>query len=78
MWENKDPPKKYKTILAHNATILEYSAIKMKLNNTPGYSVFYPAINSASASHKSNGALLVSAVPVNINIKSKVYKALTL
>ena len=50
----------------------------MKLNYTPAYSVFYPAINSASASHKSNGALLVSAVPVNINIKSKVYKALTL
>jgi hypothetical protein len=46
----------------------------MKLNYTPAYSVFYPAINSASASHKSNGALLVSAVAVIININTIVYK----
>jgi hypothetical protein len=43
------------------ASRLEYSARKMKLNYTEGYSVFYPATNSASASDKSNGALFVSA-----------------
>lgn len=46
----------------------------MKLKYTPGYSVFYPATNSASASHKSNGALFVSAEAVIIKIRISDHK----
>ena len=53
------------------ASRLEYSARKMKLNYTEGYSVFYPATNSASASDKSNGALFVSAIMVIIKTSSR-------
>jgi len=67
--ENKEPPKKYITLLAHRATRLEYSAIKIREKYKPAYSVLYPATNSASASDKSNGALLVSAIAVIIKIK---------
>jgi hypothetical protein len=41
--------------------ILEYSPRKNKANPMAEYSVKYPATNSASASGKSKGALLVSA-----------------
>jgi hypothetical protein len=40
---------------------LEYSAKKNIANVIPAYSTLYPATISASASGKSNGALLVSA-----------------
>jgi len=46
--------------------ILEYSPKKKAANRIPEYSILYPATNSASASPKSNGVLLVSA---NIDIK---------
>ena len=48
---------------------LEYSAIKNNENQTPEYSVFYPQTSSASASGKSNGALLVSAIIVMKDIR---------
>jgi hypothetical protein len=41
--------------------ILLYSAKKKKANRIDEYSKLYPATNSASASGRSNGALLVSA-----------------
>jgi len=44
-------------------------AIKIREKYKPAYSVLYPATNSASASDKSNGALLVSAIAVIIKIK---------
>ena len=68
--ENKEPPKNYNRLLQDKPTKLEYSAIKIRLNYRPGYSVLYPATNSASASDKSNGALFVSAIIIIIKISS--------
>ena len=64
--ENKEPPKNINRLLQDKPTKLEYSAIKIRLNYRPGYSVLLPATNSASASDKSNGALFVSATIVII------------
>ena len=69
--ENKEPPKNINRLLQDKPTKLEYSAIKIRLNYRPGYSVLVPATNSASASDKSNGALFVSATHVIIKTSSK-------
>ena len=69
--ENKEPPKNINRLLQDKPTKLEYSAIKIRLNYRPGYSVLYPATNSASASDKSNGALFVSATHVIIKTSSR-------
>ncbi len=50
---------------------LEYSVIKKKEKYKPEYSIWYPATNSDSASGKSNGVLLVSAI---VPIKNMMYK----
>jgi hypothetical protein len=55
------PPKKHITIINESHSILLYSAKKNKANVIAEYSTLKPATNSASASGKSNGALLVSA-----------------
>ena len=69
--ENKEPPKNKHRLLQDKPTKLEYSAIKIRLNYRPGYSVLVPATNSASASDKSNGALFVSATHVIIKTSSR-------
>ena len=49
------------TAIEETAIIAEYSARKNKDQRKPLYSVWKPAVNSDSASGKSNGARLVSA-----------------
>ena len=55
------PPKKIITINNDISKIFVYSPKKNKANPIDEYSTLNPATNSASASGKSNGALLVSA-----------------
>ena len=65
------PPKKNMLIIKQISTILAYSAKKKKTNITAECSVMKPLTNSDSASAKSNGALLVSAIAAmknNINM----------
>lgn len=61
------PPKNKVTKKEAINIILEYSAKKKKANPIAEYSTLYPATNSASASGKSKGILLVSA---KIDIKN--------
>jgi hypothetical protein len=61
------PPKKNKTVKVHIKMILLYSAKKNKAKPMAEYSTLYPDTNSASASGKSKGCLLVSA---NVQIKN--------
>jgi hypothetical protein len=56
------PPKNNKTITVDINSILLYSPKKNIAKIILEYSTLYPATNSASASGKSNGALLVSAI----------------
>jgi len=79
IWIKKSPPPKNKLAKILDITKMKpYSLIKKKANKNPPYSTLYPAINSASASTKSKGILLVSA---NIQIikqtpkgnKGKIY-----
>ena len=55
------PPKNSETHRADISNIFAYSPKKNKAKVTEEYSVLYPETSSASASGKSNGALLVSA-----------------
>ena len=55
------PPKNKITINEHIKIILLYSAKKNKAKLIAEYSTLYPDTNSASASGKSKGCLLVSA-----------------
>src|SRR6202012_3651112 len=48
--------------MAHTIKMLTYSARKNKANFIPEYSVWNPAVSSDSASARSKGARLVSAV----------------
>jgi hypothetical protein len=66
--ENGDdqPPKNNVTAKLLINIILPYSPKKNNANPMAEYSTLYPATNSASASGKSNGGLLVSA---NIDTK---------
>ena len=63
------PPKNNKALNVLFKIILEYSPIKKNAKLTAEYSTIYPATNSASASGKSKGGLLVSANPEIINKK---------
>lgn len=63
------PPKKTKTINVETKIIFAYSAKKNKAKLIAEYSTLYPETNSASASGKSKGALLVSA---KAEIKNKI------
>jgi hypothetical protein len=65
------PPKNKITKKTPINNILLYSAKKNKAKITPEYSTLKPATNSASASGKSKGALLVSA---NIEMKKITIK----
>ena len=58
--------------MAQTIKMLMYSAKKNKANFIPEYSVWNPAVNSDSASDKSNGARLVSAVTAIINITNEI------
>ena len=69
------PPKNKIDINALIANIFEYSANENKANVMPEYSTLYPETNSASASGKSNGCLLVSA---NAEIKKIKKRGLTI
>ena len=62
------PPMKQTEVIVTRAIILLYSAMKYKLKYIPLYSVLQPLTSSASASGRSNGALLVSAVIAIKNI----------
>src|SRR5581483_1144872 len=55
------PPTHNVTAIDETAIIAEYSARKNKDQRKPLYSVWNPAVNSDSASGRSNGARLVSA-----------------
>src|ERR1700761_7190241 len=68
------PPKNNIDVNIHISTILAYSAKKKNTNITAECSVIKPETNSDSASAKSKGALLVSAIhPIKniINIGNK-------
>jgi hypothetical protein len=51
---------------------LMYSARKKNANFIPEYSVWNPAVNSDSASARSKGPRLVSAVPATTNTKNAI------
>ncbi len=59
--KGNDPPKNKAVAKLHIKIIFEYSPKKNNANPIAEYSTLLPATNSASASCKSNGALLVSA-----------------
>jgi len=65
------PPKKSIVDTELIINILPYSAKKNIANNIDEYSTLYPATNSASASGRSKGDLLVSA---NETIKKSIHK----
>ena len=50
-------------------TKIDWRSVKYCYCKGPGYSVLYPATNSASASDKSNGARFVSATHVYARLK---------
>ena len=62
------PPRKNILNKIHINTILAYSAKKKKTNITAACSVINPLTSSDSASAKSKGALLVSAIDPIKNI----------
>lgn len=79
--ETKAPVNKVLFILKINVTIkqernkiLAYSAIKIKANNPPAYSVLNPETNSLSPSVKSKGVRLLSAKQQNHQKKNKGIK----
>ena len=54
--------KKYIEAREDSSITLQYSAIKNRENDIPGYSVAQPPTNSDSASTKSNGDRVVSVI----------------
>ena len=62
------PEKKSVTIRAESVIRLMYSAVWKRPQRMPEYSVWYPATSSCSASGRSNGARLVSAMPARKKI----------
>jgi hypothetical protein len=57
---------------AHTINTLTYSARKKSANFIPEYSVWKPAVSSDSASARSKGARLVSAVTAMIKITKAI------
>lgn len=72
----KYPPKNNMLVNIHIKTILAYSAKKKNTNITAECSVIKPLTNSDSASAKSKGALLVSAIHPMKNIINKGNKGI--
>src|SRR3974390_568007 len=66
------PPRKKTVAMAATMNMLVYSARKNKAKRMPEYSVWKPATSSLSASGRSKGARLVSAVAqVRYRIKAR-------
>ena len=63
MWNGIQPPKKSNVAIPDTINRFKYSAKEKYPKGKPAYSGWYPAVNSLSASGKSNGPRLVSAVP---------------
>ena len=68
MFLNKYPPKNSILVKIHISIILAYSAKKKNTKITAACSVINPLTSSDSASAKSKGALLVSAIEPIKNI----------
>src|SRR5437016_5861454 len=66
------PPSHKVTEIDDTAIIAEYSAKKNSDQRKPLYSVWKPAVNSDSASGRSNGARLVSATIATAKIKNAI------
>src|ERR1700682_2019207 len=66
------PPSHSVTAMEETAIIAEYSARKNNDQRKPLYSVWNPAVNSDSASGRSNGARLVSATMATAKIKNAI------
>src|SRR6202162_1972258 len=66
------PPSHRVTAIDETAIIAEYSARKNKDQRNPLYSVWNPAVNSDSASGRSNGARLVSATMATAKMKNPI------
>src|SRR5208282_599861 len=66
------PPSHKVTAIDETAIMAEYSARKNNDHRNPLYSVWNPAVNSDSASGKSNGARLVSATIAIANITNPI------
>src|SRR5262249_44685726 len=66
------PPSHRVTAIDDTAIIAEYSARKNKDQRKPLYSVWNPAVNSDSASGKSNGARFVSATMAMANTTNAI------
>ena len=75
--KNNHPPKNKTVIKTDIKIIFAYSAKKNKANPIAEYSTLYPATNSASASGKSKGCLLVSARLIIKNIRNAGNKGIT-
>src|SRR5665811_1030154 len=58
----RQPPKKSVAMTAETTTMFTYSPNMKMPQRMPVYSVMWPATNSCSASAKSNGARLSSAI----------------
>src|SRR5919202_3808631 len=63
------PEKKSVTSSALSVIMFTYSAIWKRPKRMPLYSVWYPATSSCSASGRSNGARLVSAIPATKKVR---------
>src|SRR5208282_1890920 len=66
------PPSHSVTAIEETAIIAEYSARKNNDQRKPLYSVWNPAVNSDSASGRSNGARLVSATMATAKMKKAI------
>src|SRR6266576_240760 len=66
------PPSHKVTAIDETAIMAEYSARKNSDQRKPLYSVCKPAVNSDSASGKSNGARLVSATIATAKMKNAI------
>jgi len=64
--------KKKAAEIALKNKIMEYSAIKIKVNPRPPYSILNPDTNSDSPSEKSKGVRLVSATHERSQKKNKI------
>src|SRR5262245_613582 len=66
------PPRYRFVATAETVTMFTYSARKNSAKLMLEYSVWYPATSSCSASGKSNGARLVSAMPAVMKMKKPI------
>jgi len=66
------PPKNISLEIILIKIIFPYSAIKIKANSNPPYSILNPDTSSDSPSERSNGVRLVSAKIEKNHIKNKI------